>query len=504
MGDGSSKSTSDILNLVYDRIKKALRVEAELKVEDIEIGAVEIKDGATDERAGVVSNRLLVQVQDEIKDLLDEIVDYTSGISDLSKEATLIQVRDYLADVAKETTLQGVEDTLLDILSAIDELAKESQLPDSLTPSGNLKVAIEEGGGEMEKYSPRFYKSKVQILLDTVDTLLKSLDFNGKLEGISLNFSNIGVELTIEVDGVEIFRETLTNLADTTIYDLVNPDIWSISSGNSGKHFYLKFNEAVDIQSNLTLKAKKTAIGIPDVYALYHLNSLNGFIAYDSSGNGRDGVLTNMEESDWVVGKLNNCLQFDGVNEFVNCGQIAGFERNVPFSVDGWFKQGVSKDGLIICKDQNVSPYRGWGVNMLISGAIRFFLINNTNNRVDVQTNQIFNDNVWHYFAISYNGSSSASGVKVYIDGILRAITTSYDNLTDTILIANNLSIGARDNGVGGIQGWLDELAIYTKVLTAEEVLARWNGGQGIELTPISPIPDVGMKGIIINYKTKI
>ena len=54
-------------------------------------------------------------------------------------------------------------------------------------------------------------------------------------------------------------------------------------------------------------------------HAVYHLNEASGDQALDSSGNARHGTLINMEDADWQAGKLNNCLEFGGVNEYVMC-----------------------------------------------------------------------------------------------------------------------------------------------------------------------------------------
>ena len=66
---------------------------------------------------------------------------------------------------------------------------------------------------EQLRTSPRFYLSDTVIALsETEDTQLVSLDFDGKLDGISLSFNRDDVELVLIVDAVEIFRESLANL----------------------------------------------------------------------------------------------------------------------------------------------------------------------------------------------------------------------------------------------------------------------------------------------------
>ncbi|MCH7591916.1 MAG: hypothetical protein IH989_03925, partial [Planctomycetes bacterium] len=46
-------------------------------------------------------------------------------------------------------------------------------------------------------------------------------------------------------------------------------------------------------------------------------------IATDSSGNGYAGTLMNfpVDDSQWVAGRLNNALNFDGVDDYVDAGR---------------------------------------------------------------------------------------------------------------------------------------------------------------------------------------
>ncbi|GAH65584.1 unnamed protein product, partial [marine sediment metagenome] len=47
-----------------------------------------------------------------------------------------------------------------------------------------------------------------------------------------------------------------------------------------------------------------------------------GVTAYDKSGNGNNGTLINMEEGNWVDGKVGKCLDFDGEDDYVSISNI--------------------------------------------------------------------------------------------------------------------------------------------------------------------------------------
>jgi hypothetical protein len=230
-------------------------------------------------------------------------------------------------------------------------------------------------------------------------------------------------------------------------------------------------------------------IGSPTTpYALWHLNESSGLTAADSSGNSRNGTLTNMETGDWTAGKLNNCLDFDGTNEYVDCGAIAGFERDEAFSVEFWFKTSLARTQFILAK-QDDSTKRGWSAYIRqASGNFRlaFFLgNNNTSNYIAVEYPMDVNDNLFHHGCITYDGSSIAAGVNVFVDGDNTGNVVILDALSATIINSATCQIGTRGGSSSfAFDGLIDEVAIYELELSSAQVAARYNTGQGTEKVP--------------------
>lgn len=218
-------------------------------------------------------------------------------------------------------------------------------------------------------------------------------------------------------------------------------------------------------------------------YAHWHLNESSGNIVTDSSGNGRNGTRINMEDIDWVSGKLNNCLVFDGVDEYVSCGNIGNFERTQPFTLDLWIKFTSTDTKMIISKIDMAPIARGWELFVAV-GKIYFLVCSDfaANNYFSVNTNDTFNTGGWHHVIVTYSGSSLASGVNIYVANTLRTLTITKDTLTGTILNSAGLNIASRDNSTGYcFSGYIDEIAIYDKVIDVNERGMRWNTGYGYE-----------------------
>ena len=222
--------------------------------------------------------------------------------------------------------------------------------------------------------------------------------------------------------------------------------------------------------------------GIPP-YAHWHLNEPSGSAVWDSSGNGRNCMTVNMTGSNRVAAKLNNGLNFvSASSQYVNCGDIASFERTDKFSVELWFKTTAASQRALIGRMQSSSPYKGWEVG-LANGHLYFYLISDysSNNYIEALTTSIgWNNDVPHHLVVTYDGSSTASGVKIYIDENNQALTIVKNTLAASIVTSANCTIGTR-NGIIYYNGLLDEVVIYNKVLSVSEVSYRYNSGNGRE-----------------------
>jgi len=230
-------------------------------------------------------------------------------------------------------------------------------------------------------------------------------------------------------------------------------------------------------------------IGTPLLpYGWWHLNELSGSNVSDSSNNGRDGTTQNMEDGDWVAGKLNNCLQFDGTNEYVDLGDIADFARTQPFSVECWIKTTTAATQMIVCRQNTDAVKRGWSLYIReAAGNFRAALVLSSNistsTYVAVENNSTdVNDGNWHHIFATYDGSGLASGITVYVDNNSSNVTILDALGANSINIAVNLNIAARNgDSAFSFNGQIDEVVIYDSEVPAIDVAFRYNASVGTE-----------------------
>ena len=115
---------------------------------------------------------------------------------------------------------------------------------------------------------------------------------------------------------------------------------------------------------------------------------------------------------------------------------------------------------------------RGWEIIWNTSnGTPRMKIIStDVTDIINVFLSQNLADNVYHHYVWTYDGSKTAAGVKLYLDGDLQTLTTSTDNLVNTILNNEPVVIGATNDGKNHLNGELDDIRIFNSELSASQV----------------------------------
>ncbi len=200
----------------------------------------------------------------------------------------------------------------------------------------------------------------------------------------------------------------------------------------------------------------------------------------DLSGNSNTGTLVNGVAFSTLYG--GNFI-FDGTNDYLNCGAVSNitFERTNTFSFSFWiYPTSLSINGGILSKYNTSS--RGLTVGLNSTGAVSLVLRNTltTNDLVINTATGLIAINNWYYIVVTYNGSSSATGVSFYINGAkTTGDITVRNGLTATILNSQNVQLGARTAADAVYYtGRIASASIYNKVLTADEVLQDFNANR--------------------------
>lgn len=167
---------------------------------------------------------------------------------------------------------------------------------------------------------------------------------------------------------------------------------------------------------------------------------------------------------------------FDGANDYFNGGDIAAFEFTSAFSAECWVKAlaAVAVGGLV--GKHLTAVDRGWSVKMTATGKINFKAVTTAGVTIfDVTTTASYDDNSWHHVVCTWDGTTAANKVIIYVDGASVKTATAGVGVPDTN--SARLLVGARDNGGAAISfftGSLSEVAAYNLALSSAQVTAHY------------------------------
>lgn len=166
-------------------------------------------------------------------------------------------------------------------------------------------------------------------------------------------------------------------------------------------------------------------------------------------------------------------MQFDGVNDYIDLGNILNFERTDAFSISAWCYFDATGTMSIFSKLENTAPFRGYSLFQSSTSVLNFYLTNDNSpsNRIAVYANLPSpTTSAWKHIIVTYDGSSNASGVNFYVNGSVLSKTISIDTLSATIITSTNANIGARAGASEFFNGKIDEVAIWNTALSSDAV----------------------------------
>lgn len=188
------------------------------------------------------------------------------------------------------------------------------------------------------------------------------------------------------------------------------------------------------------------------------------------AGTNASAKLSDRPES--VPGRLGQALKFTGENS-VSIEKIADFKRTDPFSFGLWLKIPEELDEIVVLHHQQAGSDAGYNGYQLIleNGHAAFGLIHFwPGNALQVRTRDKLKLNEWVHLGVAYDGSSRASGLKLYVNGAPAAIEVARDHLYKESGNGAALTLAARFRGRGFKDGLIDELNIFNRELTPLEM----------------------------------
>ncbi len=219
---------------------------------------------------------------------------------------------------------------------------------------------------------------------------------------------------------------------------------------------------------------------------------------YDAGGttadeliNGLDGSLNGDPTS--VAGAVGGALDVDGAGDFVSCGFDPLLMPEEEITLQAWVyvrlydyyesiaanihDTGSSEGGYWLgTLADDAGNYFGWGITT--GGAL-----------VYGWTPAVYQENTWYHLVATYKSGE----MRLWVNGSLTDgidLTSVVGNLDYTEAPDEGFLIGRYedDDETHDSDAIIDEVAVWNRALTADEVSQLWNDGNGMILAAVGPI----------------
>ena len=178
-------------------------------------------------------------------------------------------------------------------------------------------------------------------------------------------------------------------------------------------------------------------------------------------------------------GRVGQAAAFNGDSALEVPGE-GRFERTQPFSLSLWVNASSLGEHMVVAHCTKASLDAGSrGYELLVEEGRPAFALTHfwPGNAIRVEAQQPIPVGEWVHLAVTYDGSSKASGVTLYVNGSKIPVHVVRDNLNKTILYENkdeqpSLTLAARFRDTGFTNGSIDEFKVYDRVLTPIEIAA--------------------------------
>ncbi|MGC8913871.1 MAG: LamG domain-containing protein, partial [Thermoplasmata archaeon] len=215
-------------------------------------------------------------------------------------------------------------------------------------------------------------------------------------------------------------------------------------------------------------KMGKLEIGEKDteLVAKWTFNENSGTTAYDISGNGHHATIHGAQ---WTVGINGSGLSFGGSSYLVTTSQITLFS---PLTMVLWLKYNISM-GVNTVISNRLPGYQSYGTALFVNSwptedrSVHLEVGDGTTGGgVVTPTNTIIPGKFIHLVAV-WNGSQS----KIYVNGIESASGNLISISKTDYLYIGRMAPGGDAQYFNGI---IDEVSIYSRAFSAEEVVADY------------------------------
>ncbi len=213
-------------------------------------------------------------------------------------------------------------------------------------------------------------------------------------------------------------------------------------------------------------------------------NMIGGTV-HDSSGIGNFGSARNMSTSTMFdIGKYGQALRFDGIDDRVDIPPASSLHvSGNKITVSAWVytRKDTGAAQMFVTKPVSATshsdPYFAYSIHYINgSNYLRMCVATGSEasfseaNNCAITTGNIWSHNQWNHVVGTYDGAS----ISIYVNGVLGGTKAKTNNLNE---YTTPLRFGANGGSTEFFEGKLDDVRLYNRTLSADEITRMYREG---------------------------
>ncbi len=205
-----------------------------------------------------------------------------------------------------------------------------------------------------------------------------------------------------------------------------------------------------------------------------------------------------------VAGKVGDALEFDGTDDYVDLTNLGNFGSDVGSSTfEAWVKTDFKQDWTTLFKVLDEGCSMAWAIDVNRSAKAGFPLAQDVVHYyvrqkavagcidIAVEIEFALSDGNWHHIVYAIEDAGEHK-VSIYMDGEPQEIIVGKEAKLDNFIpFVQPVYIGAANNR-GNVErhfpGLIDEVRIYDRPLTADEVVNNFESKVGLSVEPANKL----------------
>ncbi len=274
------------------------------------------------------------------------------------------------------------------------------------------------------------------------------------------------------------FGDNFDDVNDVTGGIPQSATIYALDTLESDKTYFWRIDEIDAVTTHKgNVWSFKTLPTVPltdlSLIGLWNFDDGYGTVALDNSGYGNHGTFVG--DPQWVAGYNGDALEFDGSGDCLDCGNNPSLKISGAVSITAWIK--VSNLGIDhkIGGNQN-GTNGGYKMGIFSNNRVEFEIRSSSNSATlnrNVSGGTEIMEDVWYHVAGVY--SQGDGYIRTYVNGNLDRQLATTEELGAS---PGTFYIGCEpfNTGSNNFNGVLDDVRLYNKALTQDEIIETMRG----------------------------